>query len=234
VRQLLNHTGGTGDIFGPEFEAHRTTLKDNGDYLKLYGSRGLDHAPGVEDRYSNYGFVLLGAVIERVSGMSYYDCVARHVFEPAGMRATGSPPEDADVPARVAPYTKLNGRLVDARDTPPYLAYRGMAAGGGLSSVGDLLRFAQALEGRKLISPSLVREATTPQNNGRWYGYGFMVLCADGLLRQYGHEGGAPGENADLRIFPALGVVIVALSNMSPPEADRLADFYALRMPANP
>ena len=69
VRHLLTHTGGTGDIFGPEFEEHRLQLREHRDYLKLYGSRGLTQEPGARFEYSNYGFVLLGALIERVSGV---------------------------------------------------------------------------------------------------------------------------------------------------------------------
>ena len=70
VRHLLTHTGGTGDIFGPEFEEHRLQLREHRDYLKLYGRRGLTHEPGARFEYSNYGFVLLGALLEHVSGMS--------------------------------------------------------------------------------------------------------------------------------------------------------------------
>src|SRR4051812_19076663 len=142
VRNLLTHTGGTGDIFGSEFEKNRLTLREHGDYLKLYGARGLTHEPGAEFRYSNYGFVLLGAVIEKVSGLSYYDYVRSHVFQPAGMTATDSLPESEAVPNRSAGYMKANGRWVPNTDTLPV---RGTSAGGGYSTAGDLLRFAQAL-----------------------------------------------------------------------------------------
>jgi CubicO group peptidase (beta-lactamase class C family) len=230
LRELLNHTGGTGDIWGPEFNANRITLKENADYLKLYGSRGLDYEPGKEVRYSNYGFVLLGAVIERVSGMSYYDYVNRYIFKPANMRSSASPAESTSVPARAVGYMKVNGAWVDNRETLPY---RGMAAGGGCSTVGDLFNFAQALERGKLLSPESLHEATEPQNNAGWYGYGFMV-AGEGPLHNFGHEGASFGMDGTLRIFPELGVVIVALSNLDPPAADRLVDYYSLRMPSSP
>jgi D-alanyl-D-alanine carboxypeptidase len=230
LRELLNHTGGTGDIFGPQFDAKRTTLKTNADYVKLYGTRGLAHEPGKQDSYSNYGFVLLGEVIERVSGMSYYNYVERHIFKVAGMHSTASPPEALKIPARAIGYMKQDGAWVDDKDKLPY---RGMAAGGGCSTVGDLFKFAQALESGKLVSGALLHEATEPQNNGRWYGYGFMVSGGESP-RYYGHEGGAPGMNGNLRVFPELGVVIVVLSNLDPPAADRLVDFYSLRMPISP
>jgi hypothetical protein len=68
VRHLLTHTGGTGDIFDPEFDQHRRQLREHRDYLKLYGRRGLTQEPGARFEYSNYGFVLLGALIEQVTG----------------------------------------------------------------------------------------------------------------------------------------------------------------------
>jgi D-alanyl-D-alanine carboxypeptidase len=228
VRHLLTHTGGTGDIFGPDFVQNRLTLRAHGDYLKLYGARGLTHEPGAEHRYSNYGFVLLGALIEKVSGMPYYDYVRTKVFQPAGMTLTDSLPETEKVAKRATGYMKDGSSWTPNTDTLPW---RGTAAGGGYSTVGDLLRFAQALESGKLISKTMLAEATKDQADG--YGYGFGI-DGEGELKSYGHNGGAPGMNGDLRVFPQLGVVIVSLANLDPPAASRLADYYALRMPAKP
>jgi CubicO group peptidase (beta-lactamase class C family) len=127
VRHLLTHTGGTGDIFGPEFEEHRLALREHRDYLKLYGSRGLRYQPGDHFEYSNYGFILLGALIERVSGVSYYDYVHDHVFRRAGMTSTGSLPESTDVPDRAVGYmrTALGGAWVPNTDTLPWPGHGG-------------------------------------------------------------------------------------------------------------
>ena len=148
LHQLLTHTGGTGDIFGPEFAAHRLELRTIGDYVNLYGNRALKFEPGSRWEYSNYGFILLGAVIEKVSGESYYDYVRKHVYAPAGMTSTGSEPESAAVPDRSIGYTDEDGKLKPNTDTLPY---RGMSAGGGYSTVEDLLRFANALQQHKLL-----------------------------------------------------------------------------------
>jgi D-alanyl-D-alanine carboxypeptidase len=227
VRHLLTHTGGTGDIFGPEFEEHRLALREHRDYLKLYGSRGLTHEPGARFEYSNYGFVLLGALIERVSGMSYHDYVRDHVFRRAGMTSTGSLPESVHVPGRAVGYMRASpgGPWVPNTGTLPW---RGTAAGGGYSTVGDLLRFAQALGSGRLISKATLAEATRPRR--QQYGYGFGVQ-GEGRLRSYGHGGGAPGMNGELRVFPELGYVVVGLSNLDPPAASELVEFFALRMP---
>jgi D-alanyl-D-alanine carboxypeptidase len=228
VRHLLTHTGGTGDIFGAEFDRNRLALREHRDYVKLYGSRGLTHEPGARFEYSNYGFVLLGALIERVSGVSYYDHVGDKVFRRAGTRSTGSLPESVDVPNRAVGYMRSSpagGAWTPNTDTLPW---RGTAAGGGYSTVGDLLRFAQALSSGRLISKATLAEATRPHR--QQYGYGFAVH-GQGRLRSYGHGGGAPGMNGELRVFPQLGYVVVSLGNLDPPAASELVDFFALRMP---
>ena len=106
IHQLLTHTGGTGDIFGPDFDAHRNELRTLADYVKLYGKRGLEFKPGSQWAYSNYGFILLGAVIEKVTGHSYYNYVQAHIYAPAGMTRSGSLPEDQAVADRSIGYTK--------------------------------------------------------------------------------------------------------------------------------
>jgi D-alanyl-D-alanine carboxypeptidase len=227
VRHLLTHTGGTGDIFGPEFDQHRLQLREHRDYLKLYGRRGPSFEPGARFEYSNYGFVLLGALIEHVSGMSYDDYVDQHVFRRAGMRSTGSLPEAVDVPDRAVGYLRLSPTSAWEPNTYT-LPWRGTAAGGGYSTVGDLLRFAQALGSGRLLSEATLAEATRPHQ--QQYGYGFDVQ-GQGLLRSYGHGGGAPGMNGELRVFPQLGYVVVALSNLDPPAASELVEFFTLRMP---
>jgi D-alanyl-D-alanine carboxypeptidase len=227
VRHLLTHTGGTGDIFGPEFDQHRLQLREHRDYLKLYGRRGLTQEPGARFEYSNYGFVLLGALIEHVSGMPYDDYVRDHIFRRAEMASTGSLPEAVEVPDRAVGYmrTSPGGAWVPNTDTLPW---RGTAAGGGYSTVGDLLRFAQALGSGRLISKATLAEATRPHQ--QQYGYGFDVQ-RQGPLGSYGHGGGAPGMNGELRVFPELGFVVVSLSNLDPPAASELVEFFALRMP---
>jgi D-alanyl-D-alanine carboxypeptidase len=227
VRHLLTHTGGTGDIFGPEFDQHRLQLREHRDYLKLYGRRGLTQEPGARFEYSNYGFVLLGALIEHVTGGSYDDYVRDHIFRPAGMRSTGALPEAVDVPDRAVGYMRPSpgGAWEPNTDTLPW---RGTAAGGGYSTVGDLLRFAQALTSRRLLSKATLAEATRPHQ--QQYGYGFDVQ-GQGSLASYGHGGGAPGMNGELRVFPELGYVVVSLSNLDPPAASELVEFFTLRMP---
>ncbi len=222
IRHLLTHAGGTGDIFGPEFEAHRAELRTHDDYVKLYGERALAFEPGSKRAYSNYGFILLGAIIEKRSGMSYYDYIDRKVYAPAGMTHSGSLPEPTAVPARSVGYMQNDARKWVRNDET--LPWRGTSAGGGYSTAADLLRFATALEDGKLVSKDSLKLATTGT------GIGFFA-SGEGALHTYGHAGGANRMNGDLRVYPELGTVIIALSNLDPPAAERLSDFYSRRMP---
>jgi D-alanyl-D-alanine carboxypeptidase len=231
IHHLLTHTGGTGDIFGPEFDAHRLELKTLNDYVKLYEKRGLQFEPGSKWEYSNYGFLLLGVVIEKVSGKGYYDYVREHVFKPAGMNLTDSLPENEAVAGRSVGYMqeRPNAPWTPNSDTLPF---RGTSAGGGYSTVEDFLRFANALESHKLLDAEHTKLLTTGKVDtprGSQYAYGFMTEQSG--MRCFGHGGGAPGMNGDLRICPDSGYVVVVLANMDPPAAQRVADFVGNRLP---
>ncbi|MEI2795158.1 serine hydrolase domain-containing protein [Pseudoxanthomonas sp. F11] len=225
VRQLLSHRAGAGDIFGPEFDRERERLRTHADYLALFGTRAPAHPPGSRHDYANYGFVLLGAIIEAVSGQDYYAYVEEHILIPAGMRDTGSLPESDDMPRRARAYMRTRGQWRDAAHTLPW---RGTAAGGGYSTVGDLLRFARALQGGRLVDPTLLAIATRPDDAG--YGLGFTADELEGLP-WYGHGGGAAGMNTEFRVFPTLDRVVISLANVDPPVAQRLVDRYLARMP---
>jgi D-alanyl-D-alanine carboxypeptidase len=226
IRQLLSHTGGAGDIFTPEYDAKRLEVRTLADYVKLFGGRAPDTSAEGKNTYANYGFVLLGRIIEVVSGQDYYRYVHNNIFSPAGMKDTGSLPEDARVPGRSRGYTRNKGKLVDNADTLPY---RGSAAGGGYTTAADLIRFGKALRSGRLISKAMLAQATSPQRPDGWYGFGFFV-AGQGPARNWGHGGGAPGMNAAFRVYPELDATVVALANLDPPAADNQSDFYANRM----
>lgn len=235
IRHLLTHTGGTGDIFTPEYQKRRLEIRELADYIKLYGPRGLEFEPGSKWAYSNYGFLLLGFIVEKVSGISYYEYVRKHIFVPAGMRSTDSAPEVDKVAKRSVGYMRKNGAWVNNADTLPW---RGTSAGGGYSTVGDLFRFAQALSSGKLVKPDLFAEMTSKQAGGDRMppgtGYGFgMMVSEEPQGRRFGHGGGAPGMNGELRVYSRTGTVVAVLANLNPPAATRLADFFDERMPVD-
>jgi D-alanyl-D-alanine carboxypeptidase len=201
------------------------------DYVSLYGQRALEFEPGSRWQYSNYGFLLLGVLIEKVSGQSYYDYVRDHIYKPAGMTGSASEPEDQTVSERSVGYTKLGG--ASWRPNTDTLPFRGTSAGGGYSTVEDLLRFATALQTNKLLNAQYTEMLTTGKvETGRGkYAFGFQDDMVNGT-RCFGHGGGAPGMNGALQICPGTGYVIAVLANMDPPAASRVADFISNRLPA--
>lgn len=235
VKHLLTHTGGTGDIFGPQFMQHRTELCETGDYVALYGTREIAFAPGERFAYSNYGYILLGAIVEAVSGQDYFAYVREHIYQPAGMTASDSLPESADVPGRSIGYTLAGptGPLPEPEPNTETLPCRGSPAGGGYSTVGDLIRFAEALREDKLLKPETVQAATTTQvamGPAAGYGYGFGESVVNGA-RAFGHNGGAPGMSAELMIFPDLGYEVAVAANMDTQLVTRFAQFVGARLP---
>ena len=231
IEQLLSHTGGTGDIFGPEFDKNRLELKALQDYVKLYGNRAGEFEPGSRWQYSNYGFLLLGVLIEKVSGQSYYEYVHDHIFKPAGMTGTASEPEEQTVADRSLGYTRFGGSSL--RPNTDTLPYRGTSAGGGYSTVEDLLKFATALQTNKLLNAQYTEMLTAGKTDtpmGGKYAFGFIDANVNGT-RCFGHGGGAPGMNGELKICPGPGYVIAVLANMDPPAASRAADFITNRLP---
>jgi D-alanyl-D-alanine carboxypeptidase len=231
VHHLLTHTGGTGDIFGPDFDKNRLTLRTLGSYVALYGQRPPEFEPGARFDYSNYGFILLGVLVEKVSGASYYDYVREHVFKPAGMTRTDSLSEEESVEGRSVGYRYKNDQWQPNNDTLPV---RGTSAGGGYSAVADLVSFANAIMAHKLLNAEYTDLLTTGKieaGPGRKYAYGFSDSDTGGV-RWLGHGGGAPGMNGDLRFSPESGYIVAVLANLDPPAATRIADFIAARLPA--
>ena len=152
---------------------HRLELRTLQDSIKPYGNRAPQFEPGSRWEYSNYGFILLGAIIERVGGQSYYYYVREHVYGPEGMTSSGSKPEEDTVSRRSIGYTRIGGH--DLHPNTDTLPYRGTLAGGGYSTVEDLLKFANALQDDKLLNPEFTDLLTTGKvdAHGARYAFGF-------------------------------------------------------------
>jgi len=141
IQQLLDMSSGMGDFFGPKYDATpKDRVRSLSEYVPFFIDQPLAFEPGAQRRYSNAGYIVLGLVIERLSGMSYYDYVREKIFAPAGMNDTDSYPLDTIVPNRAIGYTGPK----HARTNVYTLPGRGSSAGGGYSTVADLLRFVRA------------------------------------------------------------------------------------------
>lgn len=210
IRQLLQHRGGTDDtgILARDEGSNRARVRTIDDIIQLNGARAPLFPPGSKFDYSNYGFLLLGAVVEHVSGQTYYDYVKRHIFEPAGMTNAGFP--DLEHLQGVATgYTTFFGeepRLVSHLDVLPW---RGTPAGGGVASANDMLKFFRALSAGKLLPPGLLELATTP-GDPSWYGLGFVTVRGDSSY--WGHGGDSYGMNVAASYYPESGTVFLCLA----------------------
>jgi D-alanyl-D-alanine carboxypeptidase len=151
VQHLLTMSSGIGDFFGPRFEAaDKEKIQNLADYLPLFADQPLEFAPGTNRRYSNGGYIVLGLIIERVSGMSYYDYVRKNVYAPAGMLASDWYPKSG-LPQNVALGYSSPMRGSNYGTLPGI----GSSAGGGYSTAGDLLRFIEALKKGTITLPDI-------------------------------------------------------------------------------
>lgn len=230
VANLLTHTGGVGDIFGPEFAAHKATLRDLKDYVDLYGKRPLEFSPGSRFAYSNYGFVLLGRIVEVVSHGSYDAYIQRAIFDPTAMHSTGNLPEATILPHRAVAYMGSGANLKRADDTLPL---RGTSAGGGYSTVGDLNKFADAVASHRLLRAETLRQLLSggvKGTDGHFYPYDFGGTV-EGAGPFFGHGGGAPGMSGMLHHFLDSGYTVIVLANRDPGTAEGIGSFVEHRLP---
>ncbi len=225
VHHLLTHTSGMGTYFNEKFQANLNNLKTVADYLPLFANDPLSFEPGAKWQYSNSGFTVLGLIVEKLSGQSYFDYVKEHIFKPAGMVNTDSYERNRETPNLALGYTTVgdHGRPDPAaprRPNSPMRPLKGSPAGGGYSTVEDLLRFSVALQSHKLLSQKYTEIITTgkvePGGPGRKYGYGFGEEISNGR-RIVGHNGGGPGIGANFDIFTQLGYTAITLGNYDPP-----------------
>jgi CubicO group peptidase (beta-lactamase class C family) len=224
VHHLLTHTSGMGSYFNEKFMTNLNNMKTVTDYLPLFVNDPLAFEPGAKWQYSNSGFTVLGLIIEKITGQSYYDYVKQHIFKPAGMISTDSYERDKDVPNLAVGYTKAgeNGRLDPSaarRPNTPMRPLKGSPAGGGYSTLDDMLGFSIALSDHKLLSQKytdLVTSGKVETGAGRKYAYGFGEDTSNGR-HIVGHNGGGPGISANFDMLPELGYTTVILGNYDPP-----------------
>ena len=156
IEQLLTHSAGTGDFFAfPKFETIADTAKTISTYVNIGIDEPLLFKPGSKVKYSNYGFVLLGAVIEKVSNMTYYDYVKKNIFDVADMKNTDSYERDMmhenlAIGYALPPQMPNQGPMLIEKDIKrennnKLLEVKGNSAGGGYSTVLDLNKFSKAL-----------------------------------------------------------------------------------------
>ncbi|MBI3790054.1 MAG: beta-lactamase family protein [Gemmatimonadetes bacterium] len=220
VRHLLTHTSGLNMYFKRWYLRDRVKITRAADLARFYAEDPLDFRPGAKFQYSNAGFATLGMIVERVSGMNYFDYVRTHVLEKANM--SGATFVTLPLPERgyAIGYATPPGAR-EAQDNSGFIEASSSPAGGAYSDAASLVAFARALWGGKLVGAATLAEFTAGKVDmvpGVKYAYGFGDLTINGW-RSVGHNGGAPGVAAEYMSFPEHDVDVVVLTNLDAPEA---------------
>lgn len=209
IGQLIDHRSGMGDIFGPKYQAAPpSSLRELSDFVPLFAGQPLAFEPGSSQRYSNAGYLVLGLIVEKLSGQKYRDYIQQRVFTPAKMKNSGFWGVDETVAKRATGYTSRgqeDGKRVPNDSTLPG---RPSSAGGAYSTADDLLAFFNAIVAGKLTE-------------GKWTNW--MLDAAPGapIVRPgLALGGGAAGLNASVMMND--GWTVIALANYDPPAASYL------------
>ncbi|MEU8385387.1 serine hydrolase domain-containing protein [Streptosporangium sp. NPDC048865] len=234
VHQLLTHTSGMGDIYGPVngpvIQGWSSEAEVTAGLLRLVRTAPLGFPPGTSHMYSNAGYVTLQFIVAAVSGQTFYDFVRRHVFRAAGMTSTDFYDRDRCRSSRriARPYAPQAPRAGGPRvDRLEHVEFLGNGAGGAYSTAADLVAFMTALTGNKLLDAEHTWLATSPKNPvpppgpppaGKppqflfgCYGPSATLTGGHWLL---GHNGGSSnGVSTDLAWYPGDGYLAIDLCN---------------------
>lgn len=241
VHQLLTHTSGipNPDYSGKRYANIQRTGAAPKDLVALVANQPLYFTPGTKWNYSNTGYIVLGMLIEKVSGQSYADFLESNIFHPLGMTDSGYDRAAEILKARASGYDFKNGHVTNA----DFIDMSGpFSAGGIYSTVEDMFRWNEALahSGKLLSADSLRRmfteypEATHQEQH---YGYGVVISRQKFGKLLYYHGGGVEGFSSVIQRYPEEHLCIVVLSNLADYKPWELgdhiaADIFHLPMPA--
>jgi len=213
IRQLLKHTSGV-QHYSSDLDVLTFTHYDNlVDGLDAFKDKPLSFAPGTGYEYTTYGYTILGAIIEKVTGQSYREYMQQQIFIPAGM--TNSDIENAKetYENKADLYIKLKGTYIRSPKTDLSVKY---PAGGIHTTAEDLLKFGKAILENTLIDSStldLMITSTDTLKQGTPYGFGWFVDNDQQLGRVIAHAGSQSGVSSFFQISIDQGIVAVSLAN---------------------
>jgi CubicO group peptidase (beta-lactamase class C family) len=209
VDQLLNHQAGVADFFGPAFSATpKDRFASNADYYRFVAPQPLLFEPGTKRQYCNGCYVVLGQIIERVTGQRYEEYIGSRVFAPAGMTGAGYFRADRLPPGVAQGYsTQLPGSAGALQNARGAHGVAGSAAGGVYATAADLLAFDKAIREGRLLTPAMTA----------WFLEADQAGPGKRARGGIGIAGGAPGANTLLESDEAWAVAVVG--NLDPPAA---------------
>ena len=229
LRQLLTHTSGIPNYTdaGAAWTRTRALELSHAELLAVVAGKPFDFAPGQGWRYGNTGYYLLGMVLEQVTGKPYAQVVADELTTPLGLQRTRYDSNKALITNRAQGYAFADGAL--ANDDPIGMSQPG-AAGGLLSTGGDLVRWSMALAGGKVVSKEQFAAMTTatvlPNGRDTHYGFGIGIGEFEGrkVIR---HGGGIDGFNSMLMWLPDADLHVAVISNGERLASGRVAEAIA-------
>lgn len=218
IKHLLTMKSGMGSYWNDEWQEKWSTIKTVDELIAIIKKIPLDFEPGTSRRYSNSGYVVLGAIIEKVTGQSYYDYVRENIYKPVGMENTDSYELDQIVPNLAIGYmqNQAENPYNNSKFQNNLLAHsvKGSPAGGGYSTLDDLLKYAEALQKNQLAGIKYTNLVLGLFQN---------TESPDKRPRGFGIAGGAPvGINAMVKTDFKSGYTVIVLSNYDPPVASDL------------
>jgi CubicO group peptidase (beta-lactamase class C family) len=229
IHHLLTHTSGLGSYFNETYsKGSRELYRTVEDFRPLVKEEKPAFEPGKRFRYSNTGMLLLGVVIESVTGQSYFDYIRKNIYEPAGMKNSDSYEMDYPVENLAIGYSLDRKSEYGWQNNLFKHVIKGGPAGGGFSTVGDLHGFAHALQTGKLVSVDSLK-TLWKDHSGENYGYGFGVVQGPNG-KVVGHGGGFPGINGQLDLYLDKGYIVAVLSNYdrgASPVAQKISQLLA-------
>ncbi|RYY44845.1 MAG: serine hydrolase, partial [Sphingomonadales bacterium] len=210
VRNLLNHSAGIPNFTSfDDYGKTKALATTPTELIARFRDKPLDFAPGERMDYSNSGYVVLTAIVEKVSGQPYGTFVADNIFKPLGMADSGYDSPKTVLARRASGYSPSPDGVINA----DYLDMTVPQGAGGLySTTHDLLKWQAALFGGKVLKPESFTAYTTPYKNN--YALGVMVAKADGKT-SIEHSGGIDGFNTWLGYDPDSKVTVIVLANLN-------------------
>jgi CubicO group peptidase (beta-lactamase class C family) len=220
IFNLLTHTSGIPNFTEfPDYRATEATPTTPEELVARFRAKPLDFAPGTGWHYSNSGYVLLGYLIEKISGEPYSKFLQENILTPLGMKDSGYDSNTEIIPQRAVGYAPGHGRPVVAGYIDMSIPF---SAGGLYSTTKDLLRWEEALYGQKLLTPASLWKMTTPFREN--YALGLMVRKTSNGDRVFSHGGGIEGFNTWVGYIPAENVAVIVLANLNGVAPDNIAN----------
>jgi CubicO group peptidase (beta-lactamase class C family) len=212
IHQLLTHTSGVGSYWNAAHAARLSEIDTQQEFLQTFVDEPLLFEPGEGMEYSNGGPVILGLIIEALSGTDYYEYIREHIYRPAGMAHSDHYRRDDAASGIALGYVKTAAG--EWQDNGNELSLRGSAAGGGYASARDLLAFSRALANERLLTRAQLETLWKPHNLMGPMAYGYLFTIGGAPDRRWvGHNGGAPGISAEFLHYPEDDLAIVVLAN---------------------